>query len=90
MARRRIAGETKGAAEKNDDELVSRAARRTGWAGTALESAAGALAEVGDEGDAMTSLAEVVEDEAVRVSHLAEDIESQLPDPDDTEPGHGV
>lgn len=84
MARRKIAGEPKDAAAAKDDKLVGRAAKRTGWAGTALESAAGDLADVGDEGDALSGLAEVVEDEAARVSRLAEDIESQLGDPEDT------
>ena len=65
---------------ERDDELIARAAKRTDWAGTALESAAVDLDEAhGNEGAALTSLAEVVQEEATRVSHLAEDIESQRP-----------
>jgi hypothetical protein len=61
-----------------DDELMARAAKRTDWAGTALESAAGDLDDAhGAEGNALTGLAEVVLEEANRVSHLAEDIESR-------------
>jgi hypothetical protein len=63
-----------------DDELIARAAKRTDWAGTALESAALDLGDVhGNEGAALTNLAEVVQEEATRVSNLAEDIESHRP-----------
>ncbi len=69
-----------GDATEHDDELIARAAKRTEWAGTALESAAGDLDDAhGNEGAPLTSLAEVVQEEATRVSHLAEDIESQRP-----------
>jgi hypothetical protein len=79
------------AAAKTDDELIMRAAKRTDWAGTALESAAGALDDAhGVEGKPLTDLAEVVQEEATRVSHLAEDIDSHRPVPEDDEPGDGV
>ncbi len=60
-----------------DDELIGRAAKRTDWAGAALEGAAGDLNNAhGSEGGPLTGLAEVVLEEAARVSHLAEDIQS--------------
>ena len=78
-------------ATEKDDELIARAAKRADWAGTALESAADDLDDAhGDEGRPLTGLVEVVQDEAVRVSHLAEDIESHRPAPEDDEPGDGV
>ena len=68
------------AAAIRDSELITRAAKRTDWAGAALESAAGELDEAhGVEGNALTGLTEVVLDEAARVSRLAEDIESHNP-----------
>jgi len=68
------------AAAIRDGELITRAAKRTDWAGAALESAAGELDEAhGVEGNALTGLTEVVLDEAARVAHLAEDIESHNP-----------
>jgi len=79
------------AAAKQDDELITRAAKRTDWAGTALESAAGDLDDAhGVEGKPLTDLAEVVQDEATRMSHLAEDIESHRPVAEDDEPGDGA
>jgi hypothetical protein len=79
------------AAAKKDDELITRAAKRTDWAGTALESAAGALDDAhGVEGKPLTNLAEVVQDEATRVSHLAEDIKSHRLVSEDDERGDGV
>jgi hypothetical protein len=72
-----------------DSELIKRAAKRTDWAGAALESAAGDLDEAhGVEGNALTGLTEVVLDEAARVSHLAEDIESHDRAPVDGTPGN--
>ena len=66
------------AAAKRNDGLIERAAKRADLAGTALESAAGELDGAhGPEGTALTGLAEVVLEEAHRVSHLAEDIASQ-------------
>jgi hypothetical protein len=44
----------------------------------------------GVEGKPLTNLAEVVKDEATRVSHLAEDIESHKPVSEDDEPDDGV
>ena len=79
------------AAIRRDDLLIARAAKRTDWAGAALESAAGDLDDAhGSEGDALTGLTEVVLEEAGRISHLAEDIESHRPAPDDVEPGNEV
>ena len=68
------------ASMQKDDELIMRAAKRAEWAGTALGSAAGDLDDAhGFEGRPLADLAEVVQDEATRVSHLAEDIESHRP-----------
>jgi len=68
------------AAAMKDDALIARAARRTDLAGTAL---AGAAADLGNahsrDGNALTGLAELIWDEAERVSHLVEDIESHRP-----------
>jgi hypothetical protein len=73
----RRAARTRAAAKRNDG-LIERAAKHADWAGAALESAAGDLDGAhGREGNALTGLAEVVQDEAERVSHLAEDIKSQ-------------
>jgi hypothetical protein len=87
MPRHKIDGETQDAAAKRDDELVSRAAKRTDWAGTALESAAEDLDDVGEDDSKLTGLAEAVQDEAEHVARLAKDIESQRVDPDGTERG---
>ncbi len=77
----RRATQEEAAAKKDDDELIARAAKRTDWASTALESAAGDLDDAdGRDGKPLSDLAEVVQDEATRVSHLAEDIESHRPD----------
>jgi hypothetical protein len=66
-----------GWAVTQNDGLIARAAKRAGWAGAALEGAAGDLRDAyDDEGKAMTGLAEAVSDEAARMSRLAEDIES--------------
>jgi hypothetical protein len=66
-----------GAAVRRDHELIARAAKRTDLAGTALESAAGDLNDVlGEDGNALAGLAEVVLEQAGRVSRLAEDIDS--------------
>jgi hypothetical protein len=67
-------------AATQNDELIARAAKRTVWAGAALESAAGDLHGAHDhDGKALTGIAEVVLDEATRVHRLSEDIESQRP-----------
>jgi hypothetical protein len=72
------------AATETDDELISRAAKRADWASAALESAADDLDDAhGDQGKSLTGLVEVVQDEAARVSHLAEDIESHRPVPEE-------
>jgi hypothetical protein len=72
------------AAARQDHKLIARAAKRTDWAGTVLEGAAGDLGDAhGDDGKALTGLAEVVLEQAARVSHLAEDIESHGPVPED-------
>jgi hypothetical protein len=70
------------AAARRNDRLIERAAKRADLAGAALESAAGDLdGAYGTEGNALAGLAELVLDEAARVSHLAEDIGSQRPEP---------
>jgi hypothetical protein len=67
-------------APTRDDLLIMRAAKRTDWAGAALDKAAGDLEDAHDsEGNALTGLTEVVQEQATRVAHLAEDIESQRP-----------
>jgi len=67
---------------RRDDALIARAAKRTSLAGSALKSAAGDLRDThGDDGNALAGVAEVVLEQAVRVSHLAEDIESHRPIP---------
>jgi hypothetical protein len=77
VERRVVRADAADADARRDDELITRAAKRTDWAGMALESAAGDLDDArGVEGKPLTDLAEVVRDEATRVSHLAEDIES--------------
>jgi len=68
------------AAARHDGELITRASRRADWAGTVLRTAAEDLCEAhGDDGNPLTGLAEVVLEEAARVSHLAKDIESHAP-----------
>ena len=65
------------AAARKDDALIARAAKRTDLAGAALVSAARDLNNAHSrDGNALTGLAEVVLDEAGRVSHLVEDIDS--------------
>jgi hypothetical protein len=72
---------------KRSNELIGRAAKRAGWAGTALESAARDLDGTwGADGNALSGLAEVVQDQATRVSNLAEEIESRTTVPRDVEP----
>jgi hypothetical protein len=78
MPRNKIDGETEDAAAKRDDELVSRAAKRTDWAGSALEGAAEDLDDVGEDDSTLTGLTESVQDEATRVARLAKDIERQV------------
>ena len=82
MPRHKVDGETEDAAAKRDDELVSRAAKRTDWAGSALEGAADDLDDVGADESGLTALAETVQEEAEHVSRLAKDIESQRTDMD--------
>jgi len=80
MPRHKVEGESKEAAAKRDDELVERAAKRTDWAGEALEHAADDLDDVGADETKLTALAETVQEEAEHVSRLAKDIESQRAD----------
>jgi hypothetical protein len=69
-------------AVKRSDELIGRAAKRARWAGTALESAARDLdGACGTDGNALSGLAEVVQDEATRLGNLAEEIESRRTTP---------
>jgi hypothetical protein len=75
---------------KMDDDRITRAAKRTDWAGSALEGAAEDLDEAhGDEGKPLTTLSEVVQEEAERVSRLADDIESQRSAPEAGKPDDG-
>jgi hypothetical protein len=69
------------APRRKDDALIARAAKRTDFAGTALASAASDLdnAHGSRNGKALTGIAEMVREEAERVSRLAEDIESCRP-----------
>ena len=72
------------AAARKDDALIGRAAKRTGLAGAALASAAWHLDNAhGHDGNALTGLAELVRDEAGRVSNLVADIESHRKAPGD-------
>ena len=71
-------------AARKDHVLIARAAKRTKLAGTALASAAWDLDSAHTRyGNALTGLAEVVRDEAGRVSRLVNDIESHRDAPDD-------
>jgi hypothetical protein len=75
------------AAVRRNDETIVRAAKRTDWAGTALEGAAGDLDGACDaEGNPLVGLTEAVQDEAERVVNLAEDIESRRTAPENSEP----
>lgn len=63
---------------KRSNESIGRAAKRVGWAGTALESAARDLDGTwGADGNALSGLLEVVQDQATRVANLAAEIESR-------------
>src|SRR5438034_4482219 len=59
------------------DELISRAAQKTGWAGNALSGAATDLRNAGAGREDLTGLTEVVRDEADLLARLADDIESR-------------
>ena len=59
------------------DELIDRAARRTGWACSALAGAAADLRNAGLGREDLTGLTEVVRDEADVLARLADDIESR-------------
>jgi hypothetical protein len=60
------------------NELIARAAEHAGWAGAALEGAARDLDGTwGADGNALSGLVEVLEDEAARVCSLAEEIKSR-------------
>ncbi|HEY4897026.1 MAG TPA: hypothetical protein VII01_13150 [Solirubrobacteraceae bacterium] len=68
---------------RQDDERITRAAKRADWAHSALEGAADDLDDAhGEEGKPLTDLADVVQEEAVRVSNLADDIDSHRRPPD--------
>jgi hypothetical protein len=65
---------------RRNDELIALAANRADWARKALRAAARDLhAADGVDGKRLTGLAEVVLEEAARVSNLAEDINSHRP-----------
>jgi hypothetical protein len=66
----------KDAAWKRNDALIGRAARRADLAVSALEGAAGDLIRAhGPEGNSLTGITEIVQDQAMRLSSLADDIE---------------
>jgi hypothetical protein len=68
---------TANAIARKDHVLIARAAKRTKLAGTALASAAWDLDSAHSRhGNALAGLAEMVRDEAARVSRLVDDIES--------------
>lgn len=84
MPRTKIARRAKPLAAdiRRNDELIALAANRADWARTALRAAARDLhAAHGVDGKLLAGLAEVVLEEAARVSNLAEDIESHRPRP---------
>lgn len=63
---------------ERSNELIGRAAKHAGWAGAALESAARDLDGTwGADGNALSGLVEVVQDQATRVASLAEEIGSR-------------
>jgi hypothetical protein len=65
-------------AAARNDALIGRAAERARWAGIALDRAARDLdLAKGADGNALSGLAEVVQDEATHVSKLAEEIASR-------------
>jgi hypothetical protein len=64
------------AAWRRNDALIGRAAQLADWARTALEGAVGELDRAhGPEGNSLTGITEIVQDQAVRLSSLAEDID---------------
>jgi hypothetical protein len=68
------------AVARRDDELIARAAKRADWAGAALRTAARDVGDAhGDDGNPLTGLAELVLEQAGRISSLAEDIERRRP-----------
>jgi hypothetical protein len=77
------------AAARRDDALIARAAKRTDLAGTALVGAAGDLDNAHGGGNALVGLAEVIRDEAGRISSLVQEIEIHRLPPADDEPRHG-
>jgi hypothetical protein len=82
----RRAGRSNSAQRSN--ELIGRAAKHAGWAGAALESAARDLDGTwGADGNALSGLVEVVQDQATRVSNLAEEIKSRGSSPSDVAAG---
>jgi hypothetical protein len=79
------------AAWKQNDALIRRAARRAGWAVSALEGAAGDLTRAhGPEGNSLMGITEIVQDQAARVSSLAHDIERYRAIPGDSQPRPGT
>jgi hypothetical protein len=63
-----------------DGAWIDRAAKRTDWAGRALEHAAEDLREAGAGDGGFDGLSEMVLEQAARVSRLAKDIESRKDD----------
>ncbi len=76
---------------QRSNELIGRAAKHAGWAGEALQSAARDLDGTwGSDGNPLSGLVEVVEDEAARVCSLAREIESRSTLPRVGVPGRSV
>ena len=72
------------AAARRNNQLISRAAKRTDLAGTALVGAAEDLGSAcGRDGNALTGLAEVLLNDAGRLSQLVDDIESHRTVPEE-------
>jgi hypothetical protein len=72
------------AAARRNDQLLARAAKRTNLAGSALAGAAEDLdSACGRDGNALTGLAEVLLNDAGRLTQLAADIESHRTVPED-------
>lgn len=75
---------------ERSNQSIGRAAKHAGWAGTALESAARDLDGAwGADGNALSGLVEVLQDQAARVANLAEEIESRRGPPWEGNPGPG-
>lgn len=69
-------------ASRRNDKRIAHAASLAALSATALKNAAGDLSVAfGEERRPLTDLAQIVREEAARVSRLAADIESHINDP---------